>query len=93
VAWEARDRHEYAFCSTERPAYAFPDETGRLILHYLDLFSLAGYQLPSATVYMRACHDRTLNWENRAALRRLGYRPGTRSDQVEGAAPEDLARF
>lgn len=93
VTWHARDHREYVFCSGERPAHAFPSETGGLILHYLDLFNLAGYQMASATIYMRACHDRRFNWEDRATLRRLGYRPGTRSDQVEDAAPEDLARF
>lgn len=93
VTWDARDRSEYAFCSTERPAHAFPDgDSGRYILHYLDLFALAGYQMSSATIYMRACHDRTFDWEDSATLRRLGYRPGTRSEQVEDAAPEDLAR-
>jgi len=93
IRWSARDHREYAFCSIERPAHAFPDERGRLILHYLDLFSVAGYQLSSATTYMRLCHNRAFNEEDRAVLRRLGYRPGTRHDQVEDASPEDLARF
>jgi hypothetical protein len=93
VRWDARDHREYVFCSTERPAHAFPDDGGGLILHYLDLFALAGYQMSSATMYMRACHGRSFDWEDRAALRRLGYRPGTRRDQVEDAAPGDLARF
>jgi hypothetical protein len=93
VRWNARDHGEFAFCSIERPAHAFPDERGRLILHYLDLFNVAGYQLSSATTYMRLCHSRAFNEEDRAVLRRLGYRPGTRHDQVEDASPEDLARF
>lgn len=93
VRWEARDRASYAFCSTERPAYAFPDETGALILHFLDLFELGGYQMASAGMYMRVCHDLPFDGENAAALQRLGYRPGTRSEQIENAAPEDLARF
>ncbi|HYI64517.1 MAG TPA: hypothetical protein VEW71_06485 [Allosphingosinicella sp.] len=96
VRWEAQDRADYAFCSIERPAYAFPGEpgeTGGLVLHYLDLFDLGGYQLSSATMYMRLCHDLPFDPEDAAPLRRLGYRPGTRSEQVEGVAPEDLARF
>lgn len=93
VQWEAGDASSYAFCSTERPAYAFPDETGALILHYLDLFDLGGYQLASARMYMRICHDLPFDGEETAPLRSLGYRPGTRSEQVEDAAPGDLARF
>lgn len=92
VAWDRRERAEYAFCSRRRPAYAFPDEDG-YILHYLDLFDLAGYQMASAAMYMRICHDRDFNPERLAPLRRLGYRPGTRSEQVEGAVPERLADF
>lgn len=93
VAWERRDRPYHVFCSRERPAFAFDGGGGRHVLHYLDLFSLAGYQLSSATHYLRFCHDRAFDPEDQAALRRLGYRPGTRNDQVEDGAPEDLARF
>jgi hypothetical protein len=92
VQWEARDHEEYAFCSTERPGHAFPDGQGSYLLHYLDLFSPAGYQLGSATIYMRICHDLNFVEGDTAPLRRLGYRPGTRSEQIEDAAPEDLAR-
>jgi hypothetical protein len=92
VAWEDEDRSDYVFCSREQPAYAFPDEGGRHIAHYLDLFDLAGYQYASATLYLRVCHDRALSFDA-AALRRLGYRPGTRSEQVENARPEELANF
>jgi hypothetical protein len=93
VRWEAEDRSSYAFCSAERPAYAFPDETGALVLHYLDLFDLGGYQMASARMYLLVCHDLPFDGEDAAPLRSLGYRPGTRSEQVEDAAPEDLARF
>jgi len=92
VTWDARDRSEYAFCSIGRPAHAFPYDSGRYILHYLDLFDLAGYQYTSATMYLRICHDLEFDPENAAVLRNLGYRPGTRSEQVEDAAPEDLSR-
>jgi len=90
VAWERADRSEYAFCSRTRPAYAFPEVDG-YIVHYLNLFSVAGYQYPSATLYMHACHGVAMPG-GAARLRRLGYRPGTRSEQVEGARPEDLTR-
>jgi hypothetical protein len=93
VRWAAQDRSSYAFCSTARPAYAFPDDEGHLYLHYLDLFDLAGYQTASATMYMRICHDLPSYFEDATALRNLGYHPGTRNEQIEDAAPEDLARF
>jgi hypothetical protein len=92
VDWDRDARAEYAFCSVRRPAYAFPSGDG-YILHYLDLFDLAGYQMASARMYMRICHDRDFDPERLAPLRRLGYRPGTRSEQVEDAAPERLADF
>ena len=93
VSWETRDESSFAFCSAEGPAYAFADEGDGLILHYLDLFDLGGYQLASARMYMRLCHDSAFDSENPQALRALGYRPGTRSEQVENAAAEDLTRF
>lgn len=93
VRWDRRERNEYAFCSRERPAHAFPDEGDGLVVHYLDLFDLAGYQYSSATMYMRICHDRAFDPARPAALRRLGYRPGTRSEQVENGTPADLTRF
>lgn len=90
IEWEAGTRTDYAFCSTVRPAYAFQDEEGALVTHYLDLYDLAGYQASSATLYMRLCHDRA---PSPRALRALGYRPGTRSEQVENGRAEDLTRF
>jgi len=93
IDWDPRDTSAYAFCSRERPAYAFSDEESGLILHYLDLFDLAGYQQASATIYMRLCHDVASFYDDETLLRSLGYRPGTRSEQIEGGAPEDLARF
>jgi hypothetical protein len=90
--WAAADRSDYVFCSTVRPAYAFPDETGGLIVHFLDLHDPAGYQLGSARLYMRFCHglDAVPVPET---LRSLGYAPGTRSEQIEGARPEAMTRF
>jgi hypothetical protein len=93
IQWEAADRSEYAFCSQSRPAFAFPGDDGSYLLHYLDLFDLAGYQLASARAYMRICHDTPFDGEDTALLRRLGYRPGTRSEQVEEGDPRDLAHF
>lgn len=90
IDWETGTRTDHVFCSTARPAYAFQDEEGGRVTHYLDLYALAGYQMSSATLYMRFCHDRT---PIPRTLRALGYRPGTRSEQVEGAAAADLTRF
>jgi hypothetical protein len=93
VRWEARDRADYVFCSTERPAYAFPGDDGGYIIHYLDLFDLAGYQMSSAGLYLRLCQDQPFDPEDDGAIRALGYRPGTRNEQVEHARPEDMAAF
>jgi hypothetical protein len=89
IRWERGTRANYVFCSTRRPAYAF-SESGGLIVHYLDLFDLAGYQQSSADLYMRFCHGRGFSIR---AARALGYRPGTRSEQVENARVTDLTRF
>jgi hypothetical protein len=88
IRWDEADGNYYIFCSRRRPAYAFPSDGG-YVLHYFDLFDLAGYQQASATIYMRTCHDLPLT--GAARLRRLGYRPGTRNEQVESARPEDIA--
>lgn len=94
VEWEAADESHYVFCSTERPAYAFPDRGAEgLIVHFLDPFRIAGYEYGSARAYMRFCHDEAFAEGDGQGLHRLGYRPGTRSEQVERASPEDLARF
>jgi len=92
IRWEGAERTEYAFCSVQRPAVAFPDEGGSLLVHFLDLFDLAGYQQSSAVVYMAICHgsDRLPDPDR---LRALGYRPGTRSEQLERQPVESLTRF
>jgi hypothetical protein len=93
VQWEARDRVDYAFCSAERPAYAFPADEGGYLIHYLDPFALAGYNMSTAGLYVRFCHGQAFDSEDEAAIRALGYRPGTRNEQVENARPEDMAAF
>ena len=93
VEWEPRDSEAFAFCSTGRPAYAFRGSGGGWLIHHLDLFDLAGYQFASATMYLQLCHGRAFDPADPEALRRLGYRPGTRRGQVEGADPRSLARF
>lgn len=98
IEWEPETRADYAFCSVERPAYAFEekeDEGGRgLITHYLDLYDLPGYQTVSGRLYLRLCHgvegEAALETQ---ALAQRGYRPGTRSEQTAGGAPEDMTRF
>jgi hypothetical protein len=91
LRWSRQVHPAYVFCSRVRPAHAFRDENGGLIVHYLDLFDIAGYQQGSAVMYMRLCHDRGPAAAD--VLRRLGYRRGTRNEQVEGGRPEDMARF
>jgi hypothetical protein len=91
IKWEKAERNEYAFCSRVRPAYAFPDR-GKLIVHFLDLFDPAGYQYASAGLYMRFCHGREALPSARG-LRALGYRPKTRSGQVEAKDAGVMTRF
>jgi len=91
IEWEAGEQVNYAFCSRLRPAFAF--QSGQdLVIHYLDLFDLAGYQQASGALYMRLCHDRK-SVPGAAGLRKLGYQSGTRSEQAEAATPEAMTRF
>jgi len=90
LRWE-EERTDHVFCSRVRPAYGFETESGGFLVHYLDLYDLAGYQMASASLYMRVCHDRAP--AGSAVLRRLGYRPGTRSEQTESEQLEALTRF
>jgi hypothetical protein len=92
IQWERADRADYAFCSTRRPAFAFPGNHGGLIVHFLDLYDLGGYQMTSASLYMRLCHGRP-GLPSAGSLRALGYRPGSRSDQVQAAGVEVMTRF
>jgi hypothetical protein len=92
IGWEAAEGTYHAFCSTERPAYAFPGEEG-MTVHFLDLFDLPGYQMASAGMYLRLCHRIDALPEDEKVLRGLGYRPGTRSEQVEAAGVETMTRF
>ncbi|HEX8124778.1 MAG TPA: hypothetical protein VF548_04280 [Allosphingosinicella sp.] len=90
IEWHRPAAVQYAFCSRSRPAFAFRSGK-RWIAHALDLFDLPGYHAASAVSYLRACHgvdyDRV---DVDDMLRRLGYRTGTRSDQVEIKRPEQL---
>jgi len=92
IEWEPGEGVSYAFCSVRRPAFAFARQGEGLLVHFLDLFDLGGYQEASGRLYMRLCHGRGAV-PGAAVLRRLGYRPGTRSDQVEDATPETMTRF
>lgn len=44
IEWEETDEVGYAFCSTRRPAFGFAPQGEGLIVHFLDLYELAGYQ-------------------------------------------------
>jgi len=90
IAWDKQPETRYVLCSRTRPALAFRDGP-RWIAHALDLFSPAAYQYASVVTYLKACHglDHRRPGAERA-MRRLGYRPGTRSDQVEIDRPEQL---
>jgi len=92
IQWEKASETDYAFCSRVRPAYAFTDGSGRVIVHFLDPFDLAGYQYASAGLYFRLCHGLGALPSARA-MRALGYRPGTRSAQVEARGPGVMTRF
>lgn len=90
IAWEKAAAVDYVLCSRSQPAFAFRSGK-RWIAHALDLFNLGGYNTASAIAYLRACHgvdyDRA---DIDQVMRGLGYRPGTRSEQVEIARPEQL---
>jgi hypothetical protein len=91
IAWEPRPKASYIFCSRSQPALAFQSDDGRWIAHALDLFSLPGYHTTSAIIYTRACHGLDFDFANsERRLRRLGYRPGTRSGQIEIKSPFQL---
>lgn len=90
IAWEKAAKADYVLCSRTQPAMAFRSGK-RWIAHALDLFNLGGYNTASAITYLRACHgvdyDRS---DIDKVMRGLGYRSGTRSEQVEIARPEQL---
>lgn len=98
IDWERRPVTTYVLCSRRRPAIAFQDRSdsrkkGRWYAHYLDLFSLFGYNRSSAVIYADACHKLAFNFgDAEKTLRRLGYRPGTRNEQVDLRGPMDLLK-
>jgi len=90
IEWKQPAAIDYVFCSRSQPAFAFRSGK-RWIAHALDLFNLGGYNTASAVTYLRACHGVDYDREDiDRAMRGLGYRPGTRSEQVEIARPEQL---
>jgi len=97
IEWERKPVATYVLCSRKRPSIAFQDRwdtqhKGRWYAHYLDLFNLAGYNTSSAVIYMDACHRIDLNVDDPASLKKLGYRPGTRNEQVDLTGPTDLLK-
>jgi len=89
IGWE-KPATQYVLCSRSQPAFAFRSGK-RWVAHALDLFNLGGYNTASATAYLRACHGVEYDREDiEKVIRGLGYRPGTRGEQVEIASPEQL---
>ncbi len=94
IAWRPKPNSDYVFCSRTQPALAFQSEDGRWIAHAMDLFNLGGYNTASAIIYARACHGLDFNAADiETKLRRLGYRPGTRSRQVDIGSPFQLVNL
>ena len=93
IRWEESDASDYVFCSTAQPSFAFTPEGDGLVVHFLDLYNLAGYQMGSANLYMRLCHGIAEFVGEEAVLNRLGYRPGTRDEQVEGASIDTMTQI
>jgi hypothetical protein len=90
IEWEKRPSAQYVLCSPSQPALAFRSGK-RWIAHALDLFDLPGYHIASATGYLRACHGVDYDRPDiDEVIRGLGYRSGTRSEQVEISKPEQL---
>jgi hypothetical protein len=93
IEWEKPAAVQYVYCSRSQPALAFRSGN-RWVAHALDLFDLPGYHTASAIGYLRACHGMDFDREDiDEAMKALGYRPGTRSDQVEISQPEQLVRL
>lgn len=95
IQWEAAPVETYVFCSRKQPAIAFKDRwgggAGGWYAHLLDPFETYGYNRGSAATYMRVCHGAKRGAElGGRLLRRLGYRPGTRNEQVDLKSPLDL---
>jgi hypothetical protein len=90
IEWEKPAAVDYVFCSRSQPAFAFRSGK-RWIAQALDLYNLGGYNTASAVAYLRACHGVEYDREDiEKAIGALGYRPGTRSEQVEIARPDQL---
>lgn len=94
ITWEAAPVETYIFCSRKQPGIAFKDrwsgESAGWIGHLLDPFETYGYNEGSLRTYMRICHATELVADRDKVLRRLGYRPGTRNEQVDLKSPLDL---
>lgn len=89
IDWGGR-RTTWVRCSPTAPLVAFRRSADtQVVVHHLDLFETAGYNLSSARLYMQTCHSRDYV-EDEAVLRGLGLRPGTRNEQVEVASIEEV---
>jgi hypothetical protein len=93
IAWEKPVVQTYVFCSLKQPGLAFKDRwgDGKWIGHLLDPYDTYGYNQGSVRTYMKVCHGLDFYRKDiTKVLQRIGYRPGTRNEQVDLASPKDL---
>ncbi|PLK25625.1 SHOCT domain-containing protein [Novosphingobium sp. TH158] len=94
ISWEKPVVQTYVFCSLKQPGLAFKDRWGEggWIGHLIDPYDTYGYNTSSVRTYMKACHGLDFYRKDiTKVLQRIGYRPGTRNEQVELASPKDLS--
>lgn len=95
ITWEKSPVQTWVFCSTRQPAIAFSNHwdggDGSWTGHWIDLFDVGGYMTDSARIYMRVCHDVDFFRPDIArVLGRMGYRPGTPSEQRALSRPQEI---
>ncbi len=97
ITWEKAKVQTFVFCSTAQPAIAFSDHweggDGHWTGHWIDLFDVSGYMTASARTYMQVCHDVDFfRPDITRVLQRMGYRPGTPSEQRDLARPQEITQ-
>ena len=97
ISWEKAKVQTFVFCSTAQPAVAFSNHwdggDGSWTGHWIDLFDVGGYMTASAKTYMQVCHDVDfLRPDITRVLQRMGYQPGTPSEQRDLSRPQDITQ-